>query len=584
MINSVSTAANIKGSDNIIDGIVTITEKLDVFRFIFEKTNEGVKFYKKDNSPINIIERTLTDMWEDAIYDITECVNGVDIPEGYMFGVGYKPVDRPLRIPYPNLPKYVLTDISTKGKRGKKILSDEIVNEWASKLNLGRPPIIFKGELDDMQKSVLIAYDKRDFEQIKQVDFSSIIESLIGDTYSKGHLLEGIVISNEHGKPLQIESHEFNLLKESYNKMQPNKVLYDMVMIHMSKHLDSQIINESDLSGDYKYMQVVCGIFNDFIENNNIISGINESDLSPVHFGYKGRLNRTWIKNYKTLEYLDESSINESLFKIFLNALRKPKRTNDLINENVSSNINNFVSLLMESCYGLCEEQSDNFLVREVGERRTASDMDNMKVISSMQLAFNTDSKEITKGAETVIVFVSNFSPLTVSEYVVMEQLHSQYNANIVLCHYNTSNSLTSEEYVISDNLVNAQMKSLVDNVYFITDHIQLDNDSLTEIFSKCRPKYEPILMCCTNNSASDYINQLYFNEQIKGGKIGVFDNFNIIEQPNQDHITVRQIIENEDAVEFKNYTPKCIHWLWNNISNEYKIWMGSLLNIKSEL
>lgn len=585
MINSVSTAANTTGSDNIIDGVVTITEKLDVFRFTFEKTSDGVNFFKKDSTPINIIERTLTDMWEDAIYDITESVKNLDLPIGAIFGVSYCPVERPLRIPYPNLHKYILTDVTIKDRRNKKALSEDKVLEWANKIGIGTPPIIFKGVLDDVQKSVLISYDRRDFEHIKQVDFASIIENLLGGSYSKGDILEGIVITNSDNKPLQIESHEFSLLRESYDKMQPNKVLYDMVMIHMSKHLDSTMITESEGVGEYRYIDVVCKVFNDFIDNNNIIDGIKESDLSPVHFGHKGNLNTTWIKNNKTLSLIKESKINESLFKIFLNALRKEKRCNGLINENVANNINTFTRMLRESCYGsIYESQSDNALVNNIGDRRTSSDMDSMKVISSMQLAFNTESKEIDNGIESVIVFVSKFNPISTSEYVLMEQLHNQYNANIVLCHYNTSNSLSSDVYIISDNLVNAQMKSLVDNVHFIIDSISLDNDSLTEIFKKCRPKYEPMLMCCTNNSSSDYINQLYFNEQVKGGNIGVMDSFNIIEQENGDEITIMQIIETEDAVEFKNYTPKCTHWLWNNISNEYKIWLGSILTNKPQL
>lgn len=578
MINTVASATEKRG-DNVLDGEIIITEKLDTFRFIFEKKTGDINFYKKDYTPINIIERTITDMWEDAIYDITESVKHIDIPEGYYFGVSYTPVEQPLRIPYPNLPKYILTDVLYKDKKVKKSLDIELVTEWSKKLNIGAPPILFKGKLDEHQKSILIAYDKRDFDSIKDVEFSSILNGVIGSTYSKGQLVEGIIINNNY-KPMQIESHEFSLLRESYDRIQSNRVLYDMVIMHMNKYLEYINISECD-RGEQGYIDIICELFNEFIENSDVMNSVLEQELTPTHYGYMGRMNKTWISNTRTLEYLCENEVNVNIFKIFLNGLRKPKKVYGLLNETVVENINKYVKNINEHCFGVNEDSSNNILVGNISNERNDGDLGNMKIISSIRKAFNSEVKDHCKGSESVMVFVSNFSPFTASEYALIEQMYNKYKLNIVLCHYNSSKAVIGDKYIVSDNLVNAQMKSLVDTIPFIIDAISLNNDTLDEMFRKCRPKYEPLLLLCTNNSASDYINQLYFYEQVNGGKLDVMDNFNINEHPKGDDIVVLQTIENEDAISFKENTPKCVHWLWDNILNEYKLWTGSILQHK---
>lgn len=576
MIESVSVATD-KKRHEVLNGEVTITEKLDTFRFIFTNTNEGVKFYKKNYTEIGLIERTLTNIWEDAIYDINEMCKNVDIPIGLQFGISYTPVDRPLRIPYPYLPKYILTDV----KKGNKKMSDEFVLEWANTLGIGKPPIIFKGVLDELQKSILISYDNKDFDTIKDVEFCNVLKNVIGESYSNGDILEGIVISN--GKTsLQIESHEFGLLKESYSKVQSNRTLYEMVMLYLSNFL-----NENDIIdgiGEHAYIENVCYLFNNFIKKVNIGSCVTESDLTPTHYGYMGGLNKTWISNEATLAYLD-NGINENIFKIILNGLRVERKPSGILNENVISVINGYVSKLNKTCFGnndttYLNEVDNNVVVDMVGEQRELDDLGNMKIIASIQQAFiGKLGGGATKGGENVIVFVSNFSPFSVSEYVLIEQLYNTYNIPIILCHYNTSNTISSDDkYVTSDNLVNAQMKSLVDNIPFIISYVDIDDDSIETIFNKVRPTYEPLFLCTTNDSASDYINQLYFYEKVNGGKIGVMDNFNISNQPKGDELFIMQCIENEDAIKFKELTPKCIHWIWNNILNEYKIWLGCLI------
>ena len=125
MLNSIETSIQKRGIDYIntsLDNEVTILEKLDTFRIMFEQNDGKLIFYKKDNTPITLIERTLNNIWEAALIEIPTIISETKLPEGIRFGVAYTPVERPLRIPYTNLPRYILTDMS-KRKNNKIVES-----------------------------------------------------------------------------------------------------------------------------------------------------------------------------------------------------------------------------------------------------------------------------------------------------------------------------------------------------------------------------------------------------------------------------------------------------------------------------
>ena len=124
-LNTIASVLNKRGQsyvDKLLNDEVVITEKLDTFRILFEKINGEVKFFKKNNSEITLIERTLNDVWEQALLELPTLIGETDLPEGIRYGVAYTPVERPLRIPYANLPRYILTDM-TKRIDGKIVES-----------------------------------------------------------------------------------------------------------------------------------------------------------------------------------------------------------------------------------------------------------------------------------------------------------------------------------------------------------------------------------------------------------------------------------------------------------------------------
>ena len=162
-LKTLATILKKRGSEYVekfLSEEITVTEKLDTYRILFEKQDNNLVFFKKDNTKLNLIERTLTNVWEDAIIELTTIVGDTLLPENMRFGVAYTPVEKPIRISYSKIPKYILTDVTLrKDDKVVEVYEYDEVTKWAGILSMGRPPIIFQGKLSEDQKNILKNYD-----------------------------------------------------------------------------------------------------------------------------------------------------------------------------------------------------------------------------------------------------------------------------------------------------------------------------------------------------------------------------------------------------------------------------------------
>jgi hypothetical protein len=277
--------------------------------------------------PITTVERTLNDIWESALVEIPTLIGETKLPKNVMYGVAYSPAERPIRIPYVNMPRYVLTDMTKRHGVSKKVLErydyDE-VTEWAGMLCMGRPPVLFEGKLNEEQKKLLIDYDMKEYGEYD--NFAELIEKTLQSSYSKEKIIEGIVIKS--GKNLmQVLSSEFQLLDEAYQKKNSSRDFYDIVILSLTKFMDSyQVPLLESVETEDRYIEIVNDIFNKYCESENIDESLEPKYLTSPQYGYEGSLNRKFIKNEKTLEILDKNPIYESLYRVFLSSFRKYKK------------------------------------------------------------------------------------------------------------------------------------------------------------------------------------------------------------------------------------------------------------------
>jgi hypothetical protein len=583
-INTLQQLIDKKGSsylNEILNDEVIIFEKLDTFRLIFEKVNDNFIFYKKDNTPITLIERVITNIWEPAINQIPHLLENIDIPENYKFGIAYTPIERPIRIPYTNIPRYILTDITIKeGDKKTEIVDYNELKEWAGKLCMGRPPIIFQGILNSDQQNLLFNYLTNSHSLLHVLD-----ECLI-DTYSHEKIIEGIIIKGKEGM-FQILSKEFEVLNEAYEKdFNIPRDYYDIIVMSLNRLLDNYtlpILESYNI--DERYLEIINDIFNNFIEKK--VFQINESDidikyLNPPQYGFFGSLNKSFITNKKTLEYLESGVLYEAIYKIILSSFRKYKKAYGLLTEEIVQKFNTYVFLVNNTVNNqyqpLEESRSNNILIGQMNANKD-SGIDNMRVIASIQKAFEAKAFNVNKGKEKCLVYVTEFAPFSNSQYQNILDTAMLWNYPIILAAISSNRKIKGDKFIPSDNLVIAQMKALCDfDPDKIINAILLDSWDLTDIFQFCRPDYEPIVIITDMGKKSELALQLYFEEEVMGKRLNVENDFSINELENNNKHDLIRSLEDENVTSFNNLVPQCIKSFYNSIVSEYKLFAGLIL------
>ena len=591
MINTISMILQTKGSafvDKFLSEELIISEKLDNYRFLFERKGDNIVFFTKDNKELGLISRTLSDIWEAPIKDISAILNeySLAIPEGLRFGVAYTPVERPLRIPYSRLPKYILTDVTKrKGNDVLESLSIEEVEEWAGRLCLAKPPYIFKGILSEQQKIDLIKYDKRDFDDIVEDNFAHLIKETFGHTYSGENIIEGIIISSKD-KLAQVISWEFDLLNEAYKKTDTPRDFYDLLIINLNSFMDdySMPILEAEPSKEQLYINIMCDIFNKFSNQNKVFESLDPEYLSSPQYGYGGELNKIFIRNEETLEFINKSKVYENLFKIILSSFRKTKKPYGLLTESIVEKFNTYICVINsyvninESEHEIINEaRSENIVVDTINKRKF-TDVDNMRVIASIQKAFEPNITEIKKGAEKCVVYFTTFQPFTSRQLENIKNINNSWKVPIIVGSMGNKRRVGGKKFRFSDELIKMQMKSLgnINNEY-IKAFLLTESWSLLEIFEYCRPSYEPIALITDMGRKADFVIQLYFNEEVMGGRINVEKDFNIGEMENKDALMSFRSIEDNNNSMFRELCPEAIWNFWDSMRGEYQTWNGTL-------
>lgn len=593
MLNTLEMILKKRGSeylDQLLNEEVVITEKLDTYRILFENVNGELKFFKKDNTELNLVERVLTNIWEDAIIELSIILHESEIPEGLAFGIAYTPVNKPIRLNYEKLPKYVLTDVTRRNSDTKKVIESfdyDEVHEWAAKLNLGRPPVIFKGNLSEEQKKKLIEYGKGNYDEEE-----NLLE-IIGGSYSESPIIEGIIIKSGD-QIFQVRTYEFEILNEAYEKVESSRDFYDLTLLRINSFMDNYNYPQlSEGSSDELYLELICDIFNNYCKSGNISEDVDPKYLNPPSYGYSGDLNLLLLKNLDTIKILEKGNkIHESVFKIMISSFRKYKKPYGLLNEAHVQKFNTFVYFINEKTKGphlgsipsiemitegKIEEASDNVVVQIVGDR-IKTDVDNMKIIASVQKAFKPVAPRLIKGKEKCVIYLTDPQPLTNTQKENIENLARVWKAPVLIGFVKGGMRLDGEKFQLSDQLKKAQMEAFADaNEKLVPAFFAIDSWDLVEVFQYARPKYEPIALITDKEKKSEFSLQLFFEEQVMGGRIGVEKDFNIGEMDNRDKITAFRTIEDGLFYSFKELTPQSSWGFFDMMVSEYKEWNGSL-------
>lgn len=427
--------------DDLFKDYLTVTEKLSGSSFSFEKDNNIIKFYKSNDKPINLIDRTLMVYYESAISYIKKATSGImtTIPDNWKFCFQYFVHNEPGVIQYDNLPKnnLVLTHIQIKsasGKIGKIIEDPRVINDWANVLNVTPLLPVFKGYLTDIQKQKIrdfISTPKEDHAELfKTSSFASYLIDVLNPSIKATTLQSDLV------KP--IDSIVFKFYKAGSTQMFSAKMIdpYTLSLMKDKKLVDLRRvpadINEIllldilafieerglkkgeilSISPNERYLELVSSIFNDYIIKRS--AGLKEIDIEKAEFakGDEFKLNIDLISSESTKNTLRNNERMQDLFKIMLGSLRKKRNPDKGGNVLTPSVINDF-----------------NLLVDKIEDAVNAEVTSEFKTFGDY-----LSLKKVNESYENVDELVIEEKALSINEFIHLNKINLKQNTETVKC------------------------------------------------------------------------------------------------------------------------------------------------------
>jgi hypothetical protein len=361
--------------DDLFKDYLVVTEKLSGSSFSFEKDGGSINFYKSNDKPINLVDRTLMVYYEHAISYIKKATSGMmnSIPDDWRFCFQYFVHNEPGVVQYDKLPKnnLVLTHIQIKSPNGKigKIIEDpRVINDWSSKLNVTPLIPIFKGYLTDNQKQKI-----RDFISTPKEDHIELFKTSSFAAYLIGLLnpsLSSTLLQSDLSKPIDsiifkfykpgttqtfsaklIDPYTLSLMKdkEPVDLRRVPADINEILLLDILSFIEERGLKKGEIlssTPDERYIELVSNIFNDYVMQRG--SDLKNIDVEKADFakGDEFKLNVDLIPSETTKKILTDNERMQDLFKIMLGSLRKKRNPEKAGNVLTPSVIKDFNSLI----------------------------------------------------------------------------------------------------------------------------------------------------------------------------------------------------------------------------------------------
>jgi hypothetical protein len=342
-----------------------VTEKVQASSFHVRNDAKGYEYFKSGKKKsLDKVDRTIAKYYENAI-KYFESINDevkAEMPIDWKFGFDYMTDSQTVDIKYDTLPKngLILTHIQVLHPADKTLIKKvirepKILFEWADKLEVQRPQVIFKGVLSHYQKDELIKLLEMSDEErnmaFESLGFARRAYNIFDNSLNKTALNEDLdgeidclVINFFDGKGTK----NFKLSGNNSKVVESRKpsdtyqiALLDLVEFFAEYDI-SNIKIESE-NADERYIELISNVFNAYVnENAAKYAGVNFDSA-----GFSDRpefdLNTKFIMNEKTIELVNNKTLAE-LYKIAIGSFRKKRaKETDIINTDLMAQINEIV-------------------------------------------------------------------------------------------------------------------------------------------------------------------------------------------------------------------------------------------------
>lgn len=573
--------------DELLKQHVVVTEKIAGSSFHVRRSLEGFEFFKSgSNEAMNIIDRTLTSLYENAIQHFQSLTIGEknDMPSDWKFGFEYLPETKISSVQYDTTPHnfLILTHVQVLGNNGKvkKVITDpKILTEWSRKLNVQGPSIIFDGMLSEEQKrslrNLLSMTDEAYAKRFGNESFTMHIYKLFNPASYKSVLnedlmkpIDGLIVSFADSS--QVKSYkldEFKQTNESENRESSH--MYQLTMVDLLEFLATQSLDEIELketASDKRYLELVSVLYNMYVkENATKFIGV---DFGAAEFS-KSQLfnvNTKYIDNEKTLEYVQNPVLAE-LYKIMLSSFTKKRvKESALLNANLIAHLNEIIEKIEQKVF---VENADENAIYNFNNFLLRNKIANTK--TNINEALKIDHPE--QGKEKVNMFVGRFQPFTLGHAKVLETIHKQNNLPVVVFLVKAAKAQKDDAVKRPyDTDTQIEMFNAVKKQYpFLKEIFVIPTAGIDVMFNQMRPKYEPVLWGTGTDRFKTYGYQV--NNDKYRDELGVLPEFGLYEiQRGDDDISatkVREALLDDDKKAYEKMVPKALHSMFGELKSK---------------
>ena len=580
---------------------VLVTEKVAAPTFLFRRNINGFEFYKSATAErLNMIDRTIISLYEMAINHLQSLSKDTkaQFPVDWMFGFEYLPETKASDIVYEITPtnNLILTHIhqlSEGGKVRKTINDPLILNKWAKIMDVQSPSVIFDGYLSQEQREnllELLAMGDREFadsfdyltETADKESFTKAIFKLFNPSITATALnsnleseIDGLVINFIDGKTMKsFKLEDFLRAGAEKRDMRASSHTYQIAVTDFLEYatmydLDDVTIEEEH--ADYRYLEIMSVLFNGYIDKNSSkYIGVN-FESAEFSTAQSFRLNSKYIKNEKTLKYVDNEILSE-LLKMILSSFRKKRtKATDLIDEDTLARMNDFIDKINQKIF---VENTDENAVYDYNNF-----MLHNKIKASVNLNEALTVKHMEQGKEPVNMFVGRFQPFTLGHAKVLETMYKANGYPVVVFLVKSKTVKKGDEFSRPyEENTQIEMFNKVKKQYpFLKEIFVVPSAAIDIMFNEVRPKYEPVLWGTGSDRMKAYgymVNNDSYRDQLN-----VRADFALFEIPRTDDeisaTKVRNAMLNGNEKEFQSMTPKAIHPMYNELKSKLEDKMG---------
>lgn len=580
---------------------VLVTEKVAAPTFLFRRNINGFEFYKSATAErLNMIDRTIISLYEMAINHLQSLSKDTkaQFPVDWMFGFEYLPETKASDIVYEITPtnNLILTHIhqlSEGGKVRKTINDPLILNKWAKIMDVQSPPVIFDGYLSQEQREnllELLAMGDREFadsfdyltETADKESFTKAIFKIFNPSITATALnsnldseIDGLVINFIDGKTMKsFKLEDFLRAGAEKRDMRASSHTYQIAVTDFLEYvtmydLDDVTIEEEH--ADYRYLEIMSVLFNGYIDKNSSkYIGVN-FESAEFSTAQSFRLNSKYIKNEKTLKYVDNEILSE-LLKMILSSFRKKRtKATDLIDEDTLARMNDFIDKINQKIF---VENTDENAVYDYNNF-----MLHNKIKASVNLNEALTVKHMEQGKEPVNMFVGRFQPFTLGHAKVLETMYKANGYPVVVFLVKSKTVKKGDEFSRPyEENTQIEMFNKVKKQYpFLKEIFVVPSAAIDIMFNEVRPKYEPVLWGTGSDRMKAYgymVNNDSYRDQLN-----VRADFALFEIPRTDDeisaTKVRNAMLDGNEKEFQSMTPKAIHPMYNELKSKLEDKMG---------